>query len=90
MSIRYRYRPPYLAVAALVALVVVRRLFLIWAFAVNRLRLAFVSGYGVSCSIVIAALPPSKTTSGLSGQWDCQVREVVLNGLRPPAGAMGW
>ena len=37
----------------------------------------------------LAAFPPSNTTSGFNGQCDCQVNEVVLKGLSPPAGAIG-
>ena len=51
----------------------------------SRLRL----GSHTALNGSFAALPPSKTTSGLSGQCRSQVTEVVLNGLRPPSAAMG-
>jgi hypothetical protein len=46
----------------------------------HRLRAAGPAG--------MAAFPPSMTKSGLKGQLACQVDDVVVYGLRPPAAAI--
>ena len=72
------------AIAALVALVVVKIRSVGRWWVVNRLRLSIRTADSKS----FAALPPSSTTSGFSGQYLSQVNDVVLKGLRPPAGAI--
>ena len=83
MMTHFRYL--VLVAAALVALAVEKSRSVVRLWVVSRLRLASRTAPSPSS----AALPPSKTTSGLSGPCLCHVRLVVLNGLRAPGRAIG-